>query len=87
MAKQECLHLAYLIRLWQVQCEGQLVWRASLEDAHSGEKRGFGDPAGLFAFLQEKLGLEPDEPENNDPSYPAKPKTQNDSQREMEFLL
>ncbi len=66
MAKHDGLHLAYLIRLWQVHCEGQIVWRASLEDAHSGEKKGFGNPAGLFAFLQEKLGLKPDWPENND---------------------
>ena len=75
MAKKEPMHLAYLIRLWQVHCEGQMVWRASLEDAYSGEKRGFGNPAGLFAFLQEKLGFKPDLPENNDP--PASSKAEN----------
>ncbi len=72
MAKKESLQLAYLIRLWQVHCEGQMVWRASLEDAHSGEKKGFGNPAGLFAFLQEKLDLKPDRPEDNDPPASSK---------------
>ncbi len=72
MTKKEPVHLAYLIRLWQVHCEGQMVWRASLEDAHSGEKKGFGNPAGLFAFLQEKLGLKPGLPKNNDPLESSK---------------
>ena len=72
MANKERTRLAYLIRLWQVHCEGQLVWRASLEDAHSGEKRGFGSPAALFAFLQEKLGLKPDWPEIIDPRAASK---------------
>ncbi len=75
MADKECMHLAYLIRLWQVHSEGQIIWRGSLEDAHSGEKRGFGSPADLFAFLQERLGLKPGLPENNDP--PASSKTEN----------
>lgn len=57
MSKKEPVRLAFLIRLWQVRTEGKLVWRGSLEDAHTGEKRGFGDPAGLFAFLQDKLCL------------------------------
>ncbi len=68
MAKKESMRLAYLIRLWQVHSGGQLEWRGSLEDAYSGEKWGFGTPAALFAFLQEKLGLKPDVPMNNDPT-------------------
>lgn len=44
---------AYLIRLWPVHSGGQTVWRASAEDAHSGERRAFADLAGLFAFLEE----------------------------------
>ena len=43
---------AYLIRLWQVCSDGQMVWRASAEDAHSGERRAFADLAHLFAFLE-----------------------------------
>jgi hypothetical protein len=44
---------AYLVRLWPVRSGGQRVWRASVEDAHSGERRAFADLAHLFAFLQE----------------------------------
>ncbi len=65
MAKKERLRLTYLIRLWQVNSEGQTVWRVSLEDAHSGEKRAFGDLSGLFAFLREKLGLVPSLPNDD----------------------
>ena len=72
MVKKELTRLAYLIRLWQVHSEGQLVWRASLEDAHSGEKRGFGNLAELFAFLQKKLNYKPCPPENNGPPAAGK---------------
>ncbi len=76
MAKKQPMHLAYLIRLWQVHSEGKTVWRASLEDAHSGEKRGFGSPAGLFAYLQEKLNLKPGWPENSDRPAPSEAENQ-----------
>ena len=43
----------YLLRLWQVEGEDDcLVWRAALEDAPTGERKGFADVAGLCAFLQ-----------------------------------
>jgi len=32
------------------------MWRASLEDPHSGERRGFADLESLFAFLKEQTG-------------------------------
>ena len=44
---------AYLVRLWQVCQGGQTVWRASVEDAHTGERRAFADLTHLFAFLEE----------------------------------
>ena len=43
---------AYLVRLWTVHSNGDLVWRASVENAHTGERRAFADLAGLFDFLQ-----------------------------------
>lgn len=48
---------AYLIRLWPVCSGGQTVWRASAEDAHTGERRAFADLSHLFAFL-EKAALD-----------------------------
>jgi hypothetical protein len=43
----------YLLRLWQVTGEdGAVVWRASLEDARTSERRGFADLARLAVFLE-----------------------------------
>jgi hypothetical protein len=44
-------YLAYMLRLWQVDGEGQLTWRASLESPHTGERHGFASLEALFAFL------------------------------------
>ena len=43
---------AYLLRLWQVESEGCAIWRASLEDSHTGQRRGFATIAQLVAFLE-----------------------------------
>jgi hypothetical protein len=48
-------HFAYMLRLWQVDGETP-VWRASLEDAHTGERHGFGSLEQLFRFLTEQFG-------------------------------
>lgn len=45
-------YLAYLVRLWAVQRNGDVVWRASAENAHTGEHRAFADVTGLLSFLQ-----------------------------------
>ena len=45
----------YLLRLWQVEDDGRFVWRASLEDARTGERRGFADLARLYTFLAEQI--------------------------------
>lgn len=47
---------AYLIRLWQARSGGQVVWRASAQDAHSGQRHAFAGLAQLFAFLEEAAG-------------------------------
>lgn len=46
--------MAFLLRLWCVKDEDGVVWRASLEDAHTGERKGFADVQSLFAFLNER---------------------------------
>jgi hypothetical protein len=48
---------AYLLRLWRVRTESKLVWRASLEDPHTGERTGFASLDGLFSFLQKQTKL------------------------------
>ena len=56
---EERRYLAYMVRLWAVQRNGDVVWRASAENAHTGERRAFADLAGLFDFLQAATEQEP----------------------------
>ena len=52
-------YLAYLLRLWQTQDKGEIGWRASLENVHTGEKLAFAHLDELVAFLRERIGLAP----------------------------
>ena len=46
---------AYLLRLWQAEGDdGRPAWRAALEDARTGERRGLADLERLFAFIEEQ---------------------------------
>ena len=47
-------YLAYMLRLWQVNTTDMAVWRASLEDPHTGEQKGFADLESLFMFLKKQ---------------------------------
>ena len=47
-------YYSFLLRLWQTRSGGNVVWRASLESAQTGERCGFADLASLFAFLEEQ---------------------------------
>ena len=47
-------YFSYMLRLWQVEDDGELTWRASLESPQTGERRGFANLAVLFAFLEEQ---------------------------------
>ena len=48
-------YLAFLLRLWQVRDEGQAGWRASLENAHTGNRQGFASLTDLFTFLEREV--------------------------------
>ncbi|MCB0174956.1 MAG: hypothetical protein KDJ97_30895 [Anaerolineae bacterium] len=50
---------AYLLRFWGERIhipEDAVVWRFSLEDPHTGERRGFANLQQLLAFLDEQIG-------------------------------
>ena len=50
-------YASYLLRLWPTEDQGRVVWRASLESPHSGQRWGFASLDALFAFLrQETIG-------------------------------
>ena len=60
MTRGKARYLSYLLRLWQVSCDGRLVWRASLESAKTGERTGFLSLEALYAFLERQvLAAEP----------------------------
>jgi hypothetical protein len=67
---------AYLVRLWQARSGRQVVWRASAEDAHSGERHAFADLQALCAFLLEETGgLSGREARAGEPPGPAPTQT------------
>lgn len=55
-------YLAFLVRLWSVHPNGELVWRASAENVHTGERHAFVDLAALFDFLWATVAEEPPAP-------------------------
>ena len=48
-------YFAFLLRLWAVGDNQETLWRASLQDAHTGERRGFANPDELFEFLKKEM--------------------------------
>lgn len=49
---------AYLLRLWPASSAEIWVWRASLVNVHTGERRGFADLESLCVFLKEQTGAD-----------------------------
>ncbi len=43
---------SYLLRLWESDEAGQLIWRASLESTETGQRHGFADLDSLFTYLK-----------------------------------
>jgi hypothetical protein len=54
MAEEPQEYQSFLLRLWRTSHNGKPGWRASLESAQTGERRGFADLASLIAFLKEQ---------------------------------
>ena len=49
-------YLAYMLRLWRAGSHnGLAVWRASLENPHTGERLAFGDAQDLLTFLADLM--------------------------------
>ena len=53
--KREKYH-SYLLRVWLVQVSGKSVWRGSLEDPFTGERKGFANLLELFIYLTNQIG-------------------------------
>ena len=55
MGQEQLAYLSYLLRLWQTRSGDELVWRASLENARTGARRSFADPADMLSFLKREM--------------------------------
>ncbi len=61
MIEKQREYLAYMLRIWLVRDNQQILWRASVENAQTGERRGFASLDELLEFLQSQAAamLEP----------------------------
>ncbi len=49
------IYLAYLLRLWRD--DETAPWRATVEDASTGQRFGFANLKALFVFLEKQTGV------------------------------
>lgn len=54
MDKKQPHYISYLLRIWRANGNGEVVWRASLESPHTGERIGFANLDELFFFLRQQ---------------------------------
>ena len=71
MAYRTVTTLTFLLRLWQVEDNGGVLWRASLEDA-AGNQYGFADLITLAGFLHNQIACPPDA-DNHDAGTASRP--------------
>lgn len=57
MTKGKGPYRAYLLRLWRVSDGESVDWRATLEDAHTGERHGFPTLEDLVTFFRLGTGM------------------------------
>jgi hypothetical protein len=63
MGEKRSDYISYLLRLWRANGDEapgrdeKVLWRASLEDAHTGERRGFASLDEMFDFLRRRIGV------------------------------
>ncbi len=50
-------YFSYLLRVWRVVRDDELVWMASLEDPRTGKRQSFTSLEDLYAFLLKDIRL------------------------------
>jgi hypothetical protein len=63
-------YISYLLRLWQIKSEGELVWQGSLEHPRTRERRGFTSLESLFDFIRAQTDISANENGANNESRP-----------------
>ena len=64
---------SFLLRLWEEtsqQAKLPGIWRFSLEDPHTGERRGFVNLEALVVFLRKQIGGSEDDPQADQADQP-----------------
>lgn len=61
---------SYLLRFWQASEAGARVWRASIVNVHTGERRGFADLASLCTFLEAQIDSDRQPDDRPPPTVP-----------------
>lgn len=57
MVTEQPDYISYLLRLWSMSDEEEVVWRASLESPRTGQRKGFASLDDLFDFLRQQTGV------------------------------
>ncbi|WP_420642874.1 hypothetical protein [Candidatus Leptofilum sp.] len=55
MAIEEAIYRSFLLRLWQVEQNGTLTWRCSLEEVATDKRRLFIDLEEMLVFLRSEI--------------------------------
>jgi hypothetical protein len=56
LTDEKAHYFSFLLRLWLAGEDGNPIWRASLEDPHTGEQLGFTSLKELFIYLETRTG-------------------------------
>jgi hypothetical protein len=66
MIEQGEPYLSYLLRMWVVKNQEGKLWRCSVEDVHTGERKGFDSLESLCDFLCQETAPMPGAKLEND---------------------
>lgn len=59
MKTEKATYRSFLLRLWQVEQNGDWIWRCSLEETGTGRHKQFVNLDGLFGYLNAETGGPP----------------------------
>lgn len=65
MEREKVTYRSFLLRLWQVEQNGDWIWRCSLEETETGWHRKFVSLDALFGYLSAETGASPCAQEEN----------------------
>lgn len=59
METEKAAYRSFLLRLWQVEQNGDWIWRCSLEETGTGSHQNFVNLDALFSYLSIETGVLP----------------------------